>query len=625
MSNSKAIQRDPIGGRPIGGRPIGVRPIRIGGASGFWGEADIAVPQLLGEARAGGLDYIVFDYLAEITMSIMARARAKNPELGYAVDFVTAVVKPHIKDITKQGVKLISNAGGTNPAACADAVRAIIAEAGLDLKVAVITGDDLIDRSAEFAGSKEMFSGEDFPPPENIASINAYLGAFPIARALDEGADIVITGRCVDSAVTLGACIHEFGWMPDDLDALAGGSLAGHILECGPQATGGNFTDWDSVADDMDKAGYPIAEIAGDGSFIATKPSGTGGIVNIGTVGEQMLYEIGDPQAYMLPDVVCDFSAVALEQIAPDRVSVTGAIGRRAPDSYKVCATYSDGWKLIAPFFFVGENASRKANSFASNALKRTRAKLRASNLGDFDDVLIETFGDDSHYGAFGEAHASREVALKIGVKHADPKAAMLLLKEATGMGLATPPGLALFSGGRPKPSPVVRLFSLLVPKTSVAVAIDTGNGAQKFAKSAGQSFDTEPVKRPEPPVRPMTQEVFAPVPLIKLAWGRSGDKGDKSNIGILPRKPDFGPWIWAALDPQTVGKRFAHFLADPNSPAAVERYYLPGTGAINFLLHDILGGGGVASMRNDPQGKSYAQILLATPIPVPESLAKAL
>ena len=596
--------------------------IRIGGASGFWGESDMAVPQFL---KAGGLDYIVFDYLAEITMSIMARARAKDPAMGYATDFVSAVIKPHIREIAKQGVKLISNAGGTNPVACGEAVREIIAEAGLDLKVAVVSGDDLTGRASEFAAAKEMFSGEAFPHPEEIASINAYLGAFPIARALDDGADIVITGRCVDSAVTLGACIHGFGWTADDLDQLAGASLAGHILECGPQATGGNFTDWEDVADSMDEAGYPIAEITSDGSFITTKPEGTGGIVNIGTVGEQMLYEIGDPQAYMLPDVVCDFSAVELEQIGADRVAVRGATGRPAPDSYKVSATYADGWKMVAPFFFIGADASRKAKSFAENALTRARKKLRASNAGDFDEVLVETLGDDSHFGEFGEAAASREVVLKIGVKHRDPKAGMLLLKEATGMGLATPPGLALFAGGRPKPSPVVRLFSLTVPKKEVQISIDTGENQQDFEVESGASFDVNQIDRSATPDTPSTAEPFVHVPLVKLAWGRSGDKGNKANIGVLPRDAAYAPWLWAALDPETVRRRFAHFLAQPEAPDSVERFYLPGTGAINFLLHDVLGGGGVASMRNDPQGKSYAQILLATPIPVPQSLAEAL
>lgn len=600
--------------------------IRIGGASGFWGESDMAVPQFLQAGQNGQkLDYIVFDYLAEITMSIMARARSKNPDMGYATDFVSAVIKPHIEAIAKQGIKLISNAGGTNPVACAAAVRTVIAEAGLDLKVAVITGDDLTSRAADFADRREMFSGEAFPEPEQIASINAYLGAFPIAAALDQGADIVITGRCVDSAVTLGACIHEFDWRADDFDQLSGASLAGHILECGPQATGGNFTDWESVADSMDNAGYPIAEIASDGSFIATKPDGTGGIVNIGTIGEQMLYEIGDPQAYMLPDVVCDFSGVALEQVGKNRVSVSGALGHAAPDTYKTCATYSDGWKLVAPFFFIGMDAKRKAESFAANALKRARAKLRASNAGDFDDVLIETLGDDSHYGAFAGGSGTREVVLKIGVKHRDPKATMLMLKEATGMGLATPPGLALFTGGRPKPSPVVRLFSLLVPKSQVSVTVTLGDEVQEFSQAGGTAFDRTSIQRPDTPSVSSADEPMVEVSLIQLAWGRSGDKGDKSNIGILPRDKVFAPWIWAALSEDTVRERFAHFLAQPDDSTSVERFYMPGTGAINFLLHDILGGGGVASMRNDPQGKSYAQILLAAPISIPQSLQSSL
>ena len=600
--------------------------IRIGGASGFWGESDMAVPQFLKAGQNGQpLDYIVFDYLAEITMSIMARARAKDPNLGYATDFVSAVIKPHIGEIAKQGVKLISNAGGTNPKACGEAVRTIIAEAGLELQVAVVTGDDLSDRADDFAQAKEMFSGDAFPEADSIASINAYLGAFPIAKALDEGADIIITGRCVDSAVTLGACIHEFGWSRDDLDQLAGASLAGHILECGPQATGGNFTDWETVADSMDEAGYPVAEIATDGSFVTTKPGGTGGIVNIGTVGEQMLYEIGDPQAYMLPDVICDFSGVSLEQASDNRVAVSGAKGYAAPDTYKTSATYSDGWKMVAPFFFIGEDASRKAKNFAENALKRTRKKLRASNAGDFNEVLIETVGDDSHYGEFAETSSSREVFLKIGVKHRDPKAGMLLLKEATGMGLATPPGLALYSGGRPKPSPVVRLFSLTVPKSEVQIAIDFDDRTFDMPAETGTAFDPSTINRPETPARPSTDEPFAELPLIKLAWGRSGDKGNKANIGILPRNPTYAEWLWAALDTNTICRRFAHFLEKPDDADSVERFFLPGTGAINFLLHDVLGGGGVASLRNDPQGKSYAQILLSTPIPVPQSLAEAL
>jgi len=234
-----------------------------------------------------------------------------------------------------------------------------------------------------------MFSGAAFPPIGKLASINAYLGAHPIAEALDAGADIVITGRVVDSAVTLGACIHEFGWGRGDLDCLAGGSLAGHILECGPQATGGNFTDWELVADRFADIGYPIAEIAEDGAFVCTKPAGTGGLVTPQTVGEQMLYEIGDPQAYILPDVVCDFSAVSLEQESAHRVRVRGARGYPPPADYKVCATWADGFRGGLVWFFCGFDADRKARVFADAALQRARRRLAGAGLPDFTESCV--------------------------------------------------------------------------------------------------------------------------------------------------------------------------------------------------------------------------------------------
>ncbi|MGB3864715.1 MAG: acyclic terpene utilization AtuA family protein [Xanthobacteraceae bacterium] len=589
--------------------------IRVGGASGFWGESDMAVPQLL---AAGNVDYLVFDYLAEITMSIMARARATDPAKGYATDFVTAALKPHLRKIAEAGVKVISNAGGVNPQACGAAVRELVKASGLDLSVAVITGDDLIDRLSDFADCTAMDTGAAFPEPAKVASANAYLGAFPIAEALARGADIVITGRCVDSAVTLGACIHAFGWTRDDYDRLAGGSLAGHIIECGPQSTGGNFTDWQSIAD-VETIGYPIAEIRADGSFDLTKADGTGGAVTTATVGEQMLYEIGDPQAYMLPDVICDFSAVTLAQTAPTRVRVAGARGRPASDTYKVSLTWSDGWRAGALWFFIGEDAAAKARAFGNAGIGRARAKLRAMNVPDFDDTLVEILGDESHYGDFARPQNAREVVLKVAVKHQDPRAAGLLLKEVTGLALSAPPGLTLFSGGRPKPSPVVRLFSFLADKQKLPIDLDLDGTHNALGAESGRAFDRAALPRPAPPSLPTSSERLIEVPLIRLAQARSGDKGDNANIGVLPRRPEYAAWIWQALTEQVVAERFAHFLK-----GQVERFYLPGTGSINFLLHHALGGGGVASLRNDPQGKSYAQVLLQTPVAIPASLVEA-
>lgn len=598
------------------------KTIKIGGASGYWGESAMATPQFL---AAGGLDYIVYDYLAEITMSIMARARVKDPKTGYATDFISAVLKPHAKEIAQQGVKLIANAGGINPEGCAEAARAVIKEQGLNLKVAVITGDNLIAQNPDIAARapREMFTGADFPDVDKIASINAYLGAFPIARALDKGADIVITGRCVDSAVTLGACIHAFGWKADDWDRLASGSLAGHILECGPQATGGNFTDWEE-AGDIANIGYPIGEISVDGGFIVTKPQATGGVVSLGTVSEQLVYEIGDPQAYILPDVICDFSNVAIKQEGPDRVSVSPAKGCAAPESYKTCLTYQDGFRAGAMLSYYGFDADKKARKFADAAIERTRKIFRQYNAGDFTETSIEIIGAESQFGAYRETDGAREVVVKIAAKHPDAMGTGLLLKEIAGLGLAAPPGLSSFAGGRPRPSPVVRLFSYLTTKRDVTIHIDVDGAGENFKDVDGQTFDPGVIKRPAAPDAPSETEMVE-VPLIKLAWGRSGDKGDKANIGIIARNSNYLPYIWAVLDEDAVAARFAHFIEGGADAGKIQRFFMPGASAINFLIDAVLGGGGVASLRNDPQGKGYAQILLAHPIPVPPSIAKAL
>ncbi len=585
--------------------------IFIGGASGYWGDAASATRQLL---TAPTLDYLVYDYLAEITMSIMARARAKDPQSGYATDFVTVALKPDLGEIAARRIRVVSNAGGVNPEACAAAVRGLIDVAGLDLNVAVVTGDDLSDRAAEFADGPvtEMFSGEAFPDPEKIASINAYLGAFPIAEALSRGADIVITGRCVDSAVTLGACIHAFGWSADDYDRLSAGSLAGHILECGPQATGGNFTDW-RLAGDIAEIGYPIAEISPDGRFVVSKPEGTEGLVSPATVGEQMLYEIGDPQAYLLPDVTCDFSQVTLASVGEDRVEVAGATGRPPTATYKVSATYADGYRAGQLASFNGFEAREKAETLAEAAFARARKVLRAMNAPDFDETAVEVTGGDT-----AATPGYQEVTVKVAVRHRDARAVGLFLKELTGLGLATPAGQSIFTGaGRPRPSPVIRLFSFLIDKASVPVSIDLGEGADAYRNPEITDSPAEPV-RPAPPADAAPVSAMTTVPLIELAVARSGDKGDKANIGVIARRPDYLPWIWAALTEEAVAGQFAAFLKGD-----VQRYYLPGGHAINFVLDAVLGGGGIASLRNDAQGKGYGQMLLAHPIPVPAGLVR--
>jgi hypothetical protein len=336
-----------------------------------------------------------------------------------------------------------------------------------------------------------------------------------------------------------------------------------------------------------------------------------------------MLYEIGDPQAYMLPDVVCDFSTASLEQVGEDRVRVTGATGRPAPASYKVSATYADQFRGGTYMTFYGIDADKKARALGEAIFEAARNSFGALGLADFSETSIELIGAESQYGDFAAIGGSREVAMKIAAKHPDAAGIGILLKEAVGLGLATPPGLSGFAGGRPRPSPVVRLFSFTLPRDEVNVRIQLDGAVTNCDEGCGQPLDVASIIRQPAPVAQADDDMVE-VPLVRLAWGRSGDKGDKANIGIIARRPQYLPYIWRALSEEVVGARFAHFLAG-TAAGEVERFLLPGSNAINFLLHNVLGGGGVASIRNDPQAKGYAQLLLSCPIPVPRAMAEAL
>jgi len=366
------------------------KTIRIGGASGFWGDSAVGAPQLV---RGGQIDYLVFDYLAELTMSLLAGARLKKPELGYATDFVAVAMKQVLKDVVAQGIRVVSNAGGVNPQGCADALAALAAEQGVALKIAVVTGDDLMPQLPALREAqppvRELQSGA--PLPEKLVSANAYLGALPVKAALDAGAQVVITGRCVDSAVTLGVLMHEFGWAPEQHDLLAAGSLAGHLLECGAQGTGGLHTDWERVPD-WPHIGYPIVECAADGSFVVTKPPGTGGLIAPACVAEQMLYEIHDPAAYLLPDVTCDWRDVRIEPAGAERVRVHGARGRAPTGSYKVSATYAEGFRTAAQLTIVGFDAVAKARRTGQAILARVGGLLAAQGLAPFSDTHLEVW-----------------------------------------------------------------------------------------------------------------------------------------------------------------------------------------------------------------------------------------
>ena len=593
--------------------------VRIGGACAFLGDSATAAPQLI----AAGVDYLMLDYLAEVTMSGLAMAKRANPKSGYARDFTEWVWKENLRDLKAKGIRVVTNAGGVNPHACRARMEEIAAAAGIAVRIAVVEGDDIAASAAAFAkaGTREMFDGRAFPDPARIASMNAYLGAGPIARALTEGADAVITGRVVDSALALGPLVHEFGWGPGDHDRLSAGTLAGHVLECGAQATGGLHTDWRDVPD-WAHIGYPIAECAADGSFVVTKPAGTGGLVSPATVAEQMLYEVGDPQAYIVPDVVCDFSGVRMVQEGPDRVRVTGARGYAPTASYKVCATYEDGWRLTTLTPILGIEAAAKAKRQADALLTRTAEMLRDRNMSPYRATRVDVIGAEASYGRDPDASHAREVLCKIAVEHDEEAPLRVFLREYASPITSMSVGTTMWHGLEPKMAPIVRLFSCLAPKAEHPAIVDFEGRRIEVPFIQTGPFETAMVARPDPGPAPEVREPMAEVPLLALAWGRSGDKGDSFNVGIIARRAEYLSWIRRALTPDRVAAAFAHEAAEGDALPRVERFEVPGTNALNFLLHGALGGGGVASMRVDMLAKGKAQQLLETPISLPARLA---
>lgn len=589
----------------------GEKRVRIGCASGFWGDTATSVPQLV---YGGKLDFLVFDYLSEITMSLLTAAKAKIPNMGYAPDFVQVALCPFINDIHRKGIRVVSNAGGVNPLACADAIQEVIKKAGLELKVAVVTGDDLMPHRSSLTEVKMADNGSKQSLPGTLHSMNAYLGAVPIQRCLDLGADIVVTGRCVDSAVALGPLMHSFGWKRDDYDLLAAGSLAGHLIECGAQSTGGIFTDWHKVPD-WDNIGFPVVECSADGSFVLSKPPKTGGLVSFGTVAEQLVYEIGDPQRYLLPDVTCDFSRVEIHQlpgVEGGAVRVTGAKGLAPSPDYKVCATYMDGFRATAVCPLGGPRVTEKARRTAESIIKRTKRMFKQLDLEDFSAVNIQVLGAEDMYGPNARHKGSREAVLWLAVHHKQKKALELFSREVSPAGTGMAPGLTGIVGGRPRVSPVLKPFFFLHPKSELKVDVHIGSELVESLSEPGPESSEQEVPPTSTDDDPDTDLPSGPhsYRVEELAFTRSGDKGDSANIGVISRHPLFFPYLKKHLTSSVVEEYFSH-LIEPGQSHPVTRYSLRGVFGLNFVLRRSLGGGGVASLRCDPQGKAFGQMLL--------------
>ena len=446
------------------------RRIRIASGQGFWGDLQRAP---LDQASKGPIDYLVMDYLAEVTMSILQKQRRKDPTLGYARDIVSVVdqVLPLLK---KNGFRVITNGGGVNPLACAEAIKAVALRQRIPLKIGVVLGDDILGSLDELfsrgAMLENMETGET-PASirEKLQSANVYFGAWPVAEALGRGADIVVTGRTTDTGLTLAPMIHEFGWKQTDWDLLAAGTVAGHILECGGQASGGNFLgDWESVPH-LEEIGFPIAEAEADGTVWITKHLGTGGLVSAQTVKEQLVYEIGDPRTYITPDCIADFTSIRLNDDGPDRVKVHGITGRPATDSYKVSMAYLDGYTAFGTLTYAWPDALKKAR--AADAILRGRL----IRLGlEYEEIHTEFLGYDSSHARLTPVEKEPdEVVLRVGVRGQSAKDVEAFGKELAPLILTGPPSVTGFAGGRPKPSEVISYWPALISKSLVTPRVE--------------------------------------------------------------------------------------------------------------------------------------------------------
>lgn len=444
-----------------------MKTVRVGNGQGFWGDSVDAPVELL---RGGQIDYIGMDYLAEVTLSIMMRQKLKNPDLGYATDFI-GFIRRVLPELVERNVRVLTNAGGLNPHACRAKIFEIARELGLSgVRVGVVEGDDVFPRLSELVEAghdlANMDTGEPMAPyVERMTSANAYLGARPVIEALGQGALIVLCGRVTDTALALAPLAHEFGWARDDWDRLAAGTIAGHVLECGAQCTGGNYSRWWEVPD-LWNVGYPVVEAHEDGSFVVTKHPGTGGMVTVDTVSEQLLYEMGPPAGYITPDVVADFTTIRLEQDGEDRVRVSGIEGRPATSTLKISASYLAGYKASGQITISGPRAVAKAELAAECVWKRLE---RAGYVFDPANRVQELVGTGACLpGVFPQPDEPPEVVLRLGVRDPDRGRVDRFGQEIAPLITTGPPGVTGFAGGRPKAQEVVAYWPALLPREEV-------------------------------------------------------------------------------------------------------------------------------------------------------------
>lgn len=562
--------------------------VRIGNCSGFYGDRVSAMREML---EGGELDYLTGDYLAELTMLILGRDRMKDPSLGYAKTFLRQV-EDTLGLALDKGVKIVANAGGLNPAGLADALREVNAKLGLKAKIAHVEGDDLVSRADELGLGSPL-------------TANAYLGAWGIVEALSADADVVVTGRVTDASVIVGPAAHHFGWKRDDFDQLAGAVAAGHVIECGTQATGGNYAFFTEIPN-LGRPGFPIAEINADGSSVITKHVGTDGEVSVGTVTAQLLYEITGGR-YAGPDVTTRIDNAVLTQEGPDRVLISGVTGEAPPPQYKVSLNTLAGFRNEATFILTGLDIEAKAD-LAKSQLESWLTKKPAE--------LVWTLARTDHPDSDTEETAS--ALLRCVVRDSDPKViGRPFSAVAVEMALASYPGFSLTappSNGQP--------YGVFTPgyvdAGSVPHVAVLPDGTRVDIAPSTLTQDLEPVDEPERP-EPLPPQSSLSVPLGTIAGARSGDKGGNANVGVWVRTDDQWKWLAHTLTVEKLKE-----LLPEAAELTVTRYQLPHLRAVNFVIEGILGQGVASQARFDPQAKGIGEWLRSRHIDIPISLLPA-
>ncbi|MEN8154837.1 MAG: acyclic terpene utilization AtuA family protein [Acidobacteriota bacterium] len=586
--------------------------IKIGNAGGFWGDDLSALKR---QVTGGELDYITSDYLAEITMGILMKQKMKDENMGYVYDFLSQLDEI-IEIVISKGIKIITNAGGMNPSALALRIKEMGNRKGLSFKVAAIDGDDIFHRIDSIYPEKEelknMETGLNFSEVrDKLLSANVYLGVQPVLRALENGADIIVTGRVTDTAITLAPMIHEFGWKLNDWDKLASGVIGGHIIECGSQSTGGNFTDWKEVKQ-WENIGFPILEVSRDGTFIVTKHEDTGGIVSGNSVKEQLLYEMGDPKEYLSPDVIADFTSIQLEDEGHNRVRIKGIKGKPPTHFLKVSASYLEGYKASGSILVGGFHVTKKSKIFKDIFWKKVGIDFEKKET----ELLCTKDSEDYN-----------KTILRFSVYDRDKSKIVKFGKEISTLILSGPAGAAV-TGGRPDPRTVIGYWPALIRKELIdsrikvcktgsddieEIKVPSLTGLEVDYRDHGEHDELLSSGEPGEPVK-NGRKVF----LKDICLARSGDKGDTSNIGVIAKNEIIYECIKKYLTPDKVKKMFRRVCN-----GKVIRYEVKNLLAFNFLLEESLGGGGAKSVFIDAQGKLYAQELLSNYLEVDEDCYK--